>query len=412
LEECSLNNDEFKSLIIFFQDFEVIYRYDFRSFLIPALLSNHFDETKEIELNKLLNSEKNTLEIEYIFKFLPTELFTRLIIRLNKCTKIMSVCKKGIYLNNKNDNAFLEVIQFQQFKIKVNGIYPQNLMSIITNVLDTLLKDFYNLEYEIDIICPNCILLQVDDKGKFSKKLIEESKEKKETNLFCKKCLKKSFLENLIDNDIRYGILQNVLYFKDHNEKIDTSRVEFIHRQFMALLHSQYHQSVPLIIPVFREGNAIKCYNLCQHIGHWHFVNDVYYDLSEEKRLEVVKGKGFVYFQSTLKLLIEIFAITGPPNNLPNEKGWDQINKELIYFSNYQSDMIFKNKEDSKNYFDIIISDPNVKKLNEINIPTSDQKIFICDKHKNENQSNILGKEFELNQNSIQIVKFIGRGNH
>ena len=36
-----LKNDEINSIITFFQDFEVIYRYNFRSYLIPALLPNN-----------------------------------------------------------------------------------------------------------------------------------------------------------------------------------------------------------------------------------------------------------------------------------------------------------------------------------------------------------------------------------
>ncbi len=131
--------DVFEELLALMQKFELCYRlkHDKNRFIVPQLLSK---EKPDFEWK-----ENNNLELRYEYDFMPKGILTRFIVRRHKFIEGQRlVWQRGVVLKYKNARALVvEEYRSKAIKIEVKGIFPQNLMSIITDEIDDINGDFH-----------------------------------------------------------------------------------------------------------------------------------------------------------------------------------------------------------------------------------------------------------------------------
>jgi len=159
--------------------------------IVPALLS----KDDEPNIIKNWNGEQK-IEIFriYEFKFLPTQVFPRI---LGCLLPIFGVgnCKywrDGIVIVEKKSRALVQFYSSNQIMIQICGKELLNIFRKIFNCLQIVLKEWRgkSLEYHISIICPECLELNRKDKMESSCFTFEEcmdafSKTKGDGNGIC-----------------------------------------------------------------------------------------------------------------------------------------------------------------------------------------------------------------------------------
>jgi hypothetical protein len=375
-EMCPEESDR-KGLINLMQDCEFLYQIGIRNYLIPSMINA--SPPKDLDIEKEITEKNSTLKQSYVFEFLPMDFFTRFLVRFNKFTESISVWKSGALTKTGEEKSLILVKNENIFSIEVNGDYPPNLLSIATNVVDTLLKEYSGIQYSIEISCPNCLIIHHESQGgvfKLSeiKKAIFQHKNKIE----CSICKQSSKIDEMYDYHPRNEIILRILN-SAAKEEISPNKREFIHRQYLTKIQKQNNKETPLLFPYLTEGKIVV-YNICQHAGYWHFVPNVKYILNEDKKNELFFKDEFTTFQKYLSMLNQILEKI-PPLKIPDHLIWKEMLENSKKIESYIPDDIkFRNETKKRrdlSFFDIIMeSNQNVQQLHLVKIPTLGNFIF------------------------------------
>eukprot|EP01080_Neovahlkampfia_damariscottae_P000888 gene888-9799_t len=408
------NESDRKALINLMIDCEFIYQIGIRNYLIPSMINSFPSE--DLNLKKEITEGSTTLKRFYHFEFLPMDFFTRFLVRINKFSNMIGVWKSGVLIKANEEKSLINIENIDKkdmISIEVNGDYPLNLLSIISNVIETLLKEYEGIEFSIEISCPNCLILH--ENGVFKVKEIKSMIFKNQNKIECSKCKQFSNIEEIYENHPRNEIIHRILNSKSSNENITPTKREFIHRQYLSKIQKQFQKETPLLFPYLTEDNKILVYNICEHSGYWHFNENVKYILNEDKKNELFFKDEFIEFQKYLSMLNQILEKI-PPLNVPKNQNWNDMLENSKKIETYvPNDMKFRKNDMKKrelSFFEIIIqSNSNVKKLNLVKIPTLLYKVFLCEEHRKYFEDTVQeGNDMELSENLITLKKKLGNG--
>ncbi|PAA48002.1 hypothetical protein BOX15_Mlig030627g5 [Macrostomum lignano] len=94
----------------------------------------------------------------YQFEYLPAGLFNRAQVRLFEFTDSATVWKRGSLLRKNNHEAVIVMDDKQRLSISVFGPKPENVLFMIRDVIDGLIKEtFQGVHYEEILPCPECL---------------------------------------------------------------------------------------------------------------------------------------------------------------------------------------------------------------------------------------------------------------
>ncbi|MGB0931343.1 MAG: COR domain-containing protein [Chitinophagales bacterium] len=145
--------DVFEELLALMQKFELCYRlkHDENRFIVPQLLPK---DKPEFEWK----NERN-LQLRYEYDFMPKGIITRFIVRRHKFIEAQKlVWQRGVVLKYKKARALVvEEYRNKAINIRIEGKFPQDLMSIITDEIDDINSGFhFNERMKVRKIVP-CI---------------------------------------------------------------------------------------------------------------------------------------------------------------------------------------------------------------------------------------------------------------
>lgn len=376
-------------LIGILQKYEFMFQTGIRNSLIPVMIPSSLPH--DVDLKKELTIGKLTSEWTYTFDVIPLDFLSRFYVRISKYSRIIYVWSKGTLIENE-DRALI-VNDENKVIITVNGIYPKNLMSIITNIMDTMIKEYNTkLKCEITISCPNC--LSNNKSGVFILEEIEKIKEER-YKLECKVCENSILIDEIFDNNKKTAVIKKII---GRSGSIKLPQTEFIHRQFLSLNQMRHQKEIPIIIPQLNE-KKLTVYFLCEHIGHWHFVENAHIELNEDEYLKLMIQSNTKDLEEYISLLIELLE-SCPPLKIPKDMDWSvtiQNCKNIMKKISEQSG--------EKSFFEGI----TISKLSLVKTPTLEYPLYLCDEHRKwfEQESFV---ENELTSSSITILKEISKG--
>lgn len=106
------------------------------------------------ELNENDPIKIREMKILYNFDYVPNGLFNRAQVRLYELSNSSIIWKKGSFLTKNNHIAlFLNKPDTRQIQLKVQGVKPENIVFVIHEVIESLIKEVY-LEAFI-LCCPS-----------------------------------------------------------------------------------------------------------------------------------------------------------------------------------------------------------------------------------------------------------------
>lgn len=149
--------DVFEELLALMQKFELCYRlkHDKERFIVPQLLPK---DKPDFEWK----NERN-LQLRYEYDFMPKGIITRFIVRRHKFIEAQKlVWQRGVVLKYKKARALVvEEYRNKAINIRIEGKFPQDLMTIITDEIDDINSGFHfnermKVRKMVPCICPTC----------------------------------------------------------------------------------------------------------------------------------------------------------------------------------------------------------------------------------------------------------------
>ncbi|XP_069137453.1 uncharacterized protein [Argopecten irradians] len=132
--------------------------------IVPCLLPEtqpDFEWPDVVKRKKEKKSRQKILETKlvYTFDYLPAGLFNRGQVRLYGISDPdILIWKTGIFLKKNGQIALVQQIGYSELNVKVQGPQPDNLLFLIYEVFECLIKEsFQGVTYDCEIPCPDCV---------------------------------------------------------------------------------------------------------------------------------------------------------------------------------------------------------------------------------------------------------------
>uniref|UniRef100_A0A1I8IUY9 non-specific serine/threonine protein kinase n=1 Tax=Macrostomum lignano TaxID=282301 RepID=A0A1I8IUY9_9PLAT len=124
--------------------------------IVPCLLP---EDVPEYSFPQEADGEGNTLaRFIYQFDYLPAGLFNRAQVRLFEFTDSNTIWKRGSLLRKDAHIAVITMDERQRLIATVFGPRPENVLFMINDVFDSLIKEtFHGVHYEEILPCPECL---------------------------------------------------------------------------------------------------------------------------------------------------------------------------------------------------------------------------------------------------------------
>jgi len=464
---CNSKRDR-KLLIDMIYSFEIAYPSTTHHTFFPMLVKEKPGPNVK---DSILNHNGTIVQHNYSFSSIPLDFFSRLQVRLSRAAEPQSIWKTGCIIEKNHHIAIIEIDSLT-ISITVAGNYPPNLLSICTNILDTLISELGDsVSVCIMITCPNCLSTSdflysspSQQFGKFPLKKLYRYKESNNNSITCYNCHQNTFINDVISQvHPQIEALTHILAQGEMNNNQD--RKEFIHRQYLSHIHKhEVPESSAIFIPIVND-KVISMYQLCEYPGCWHFVPNAKYEVDKEYFFG--DSKALSYLQNRLHLLMTILKGIGPPDDLHSiGSSWEEIQDSITIILNYSDEgslpispiwgtpqsissmektipytQPLSNLQKEHMLFDIAMVNPSetiepivddstplrsdqfllwIKEhfkqdipLHPFKLPTFVNKIWVCDDHMHqlkEQEPTQFDEIDDLKQTSIKIIKRIGMG--
>lgn len=144
--------------------------------IVPCLLPTKEPVYIWPELSKSSRGRNNVknFQVIYNFAYIPAGLFNRLQVRLFNYADSSTIWKNGSLLDKNNHLALIKQTKSSSIIVKVHGTKPENIIFIIHEVMETLIKESYHgIQYDYSFPCPDCVEEQASDPCMFSSTLLQ-----------------------------------------------------------------------------------------------------------------------------------------------------------------------------------------------------------------------------------------------
>ncbi|XP_060066669.1 uncharacterized protein LOC132546957 [Ylistrum balloti] len=128
--------------------------------IVPCLLPEKQPDFEWPEVKKGKRRQKILeTKLVYTFDYLPAGLFNRGQVRLYGISdQDILIWKRGTFLKKNGQIALVQQIGDSELNVKVQGPQPDNLLFLIYEVFEGLIKEsFQGVTYECKIPCPDCV---------------------------------------------------------------------------------------------------------------------------------------------------------------------------------------------------------------------------------------------------------------
>lgn len=203
-------------LLTLMRKFELCFELpDTQEYIVPQLLPS--------EKPKVFWDNKDSLNFEYHYSFMPEGIITRFIVRLHNYIENNYYWKYGVILRDNTERAYIESFPLdRKIKINVKGINKSHMLSIIRHHFDYIHKSLNhpNVKEMITCMCDEC---KLGEPHLFNYALVKRYHNNNEKYIFCDKSLKKVDVNALINGySPDYSLKNNETYEQYiHIEKIE-----------------------------------------------------------------------------------------------------------------------------------------------------------------------------------------------
>ncbi|XP_033750666.1 uncharacterized protein LOC117334925 [Pecten maximus] len=159
--------------------------------IVPCLLPEKQPDFDWPEVKKKNKRRHQILETKlvYIFDYLPAGLFNRGQVRLYGISdQDVLIWKRGTFLKKNGQLALIQQIGDSELNVKVQGPQPDNLLFLLYEVFECLIKEsFQGVTYECRIPCPDCVKQYSKSPHMFPASVVRRALEVKAPFLQCHK---------------------------------------------------------------------------------------------------------------------------------------------------------------------------------------------------------------------------------
>lgn len=206
-----------------------------RSYIAPQLLP--------IEEPAYLFPQKDVLNYQYHYVFMPKGILTRFIVNMNRYIENNIVWRNGVVLNNENARA--EIVEDRlerKLSIKIQGAKSKEFLYLIKENIAPIHDSFPNLEYKemIPCVCSECI--NNNNPEFYELDILKKAISKNKNTIECRRSFEDIPLESLVN-----AVGLKILDIRSLENLLQKAELEnFFERIFHSPNHSNNHEFIVL----------------------------------------------------------------------------------------------------------------------------------------------------------------------
>lgn len=155
-----VKDEDYLKLLQLMYKFELAFELEDERQLVPALLKEKPSGADVRGLNQLLNSYPHLRMHRFELSFVPANLMIRVIFRTHKFTVKHAAnvhsCWKNYVALMKNEQLATIQLEGMQLTITVAGSAPNNMCSLLADMVGDVIKRYPNIKPDQTIACPHC----------------------------------------------------------------------------------------------------------------------------------------------------------------------------------------------------------------------------------------------------------------
>ncbi|XP_064636061.1 uncharacterized protein LOC135493099 isoform X2 [Lineus longissimus] len=126
--------------------------------VVPCLLPQQEPGIDWMDTSLPENDSIREMKIVYKFSYLPAGLFNRAQVRLFEFSDSSRIWKQGSLLSKNGHQALIRQTNDQELVVRVQGLRPQNIVFMIHEVFELLIKESFNgVQCDLFLPCPDCL---------------------------------------------------------------------------------------------------------------------------------------------------------------------------------------------------------------------------------------------------------------